>query len=151
MAGTEDYRGELRRRRRRYEREARAIRYADAWQRLFHTLLFRASPRLGRRERKTVVVIAVPVLAGLTVGLVYTALDRPGVGALALGVGVTVGLWLLAAAAAVLRRLGRSESGRMPPPPASGGGYGGVREPRRPPSNPGAMSVELPEPIGGDD
>ena len=69
--------------------------------------------------RPIVVVIAVPVLAGLTVGLVYMALDQLGVGAIALGVGVTVGLWLLAAAGAVLRRLGRSESGHTPPPPAS--------------------------------
>jgi len=78
----------------------------------------------------------------------YWALNELGLSPVVLGFAVTLALWLLAAVGALFRRFGRVESGDVPPPPSSGGGFSGVREPRRPPPNPKATPVEMPEPTG---
>lgn len=139
---------ELRRRRRRYAWEARCNRYANLSEKFLHGVFFRLSPRLRTRVRPSVVVVAASILVGVMAGTIYWALNELGLTPFVLSFAVTLTLWLLAAVGALLRRFVRAESGHVPPPPSSGGGFSGVREPRRPPPNPKAMPVEMPEPIG---
>jgi hypothetical protein len=139
-----------RRRGRQYERGARRARYANAWNRFAYGHDLRLPPRLRFRARPTVVIFAVPLLLGLIAGSIYWLLDQVGPSPLALGAGVTLGLWLMAAAGPLLGRFRRAGSRPLHPPGSSGGGSSGVREPRRPPSNPQELSAELRKPDGGD-
>lgn len=137
---------ELRRRRRRYEWEARFRRYTSAWAGLAHAVFFRLPPGLRTRLGPRVVMVAGSILAGAVAGATYWALAALGVKPVVFGLGVTLALWFPAAVGALFRRFWRVESGHVPPPPLPGGGVSGVREPRRPSPNPKTAPVEKTEP-----
>lgn len=61
--------------------------------------------------------------------------------AAALAAAIVAGMWVGAAAAGFVRERRRATR-EAPPPPPEGGGDAGVREPRRPPPDPGIVVAE---------